>query len=59
MVTTCAGVNLGANDQGNVENEAVDTVDDREATQLLPLEGSTSEVWKHFGFPANLLLCYY
>ena len=29
--------------------EVVDDVTD----SLLPLEGSTSEVWKHFGFPAK------
>ena len=29
--------------------EVVDDVTDA----LLPLEGSTSEVWKHFGFPAK------
>ena len=53
MATTCATGNSGANDRGNVGNDTSETVDDREATQLLPLEGSTSEVWKHFGFPAK------
>ena len=30
---------------------SVEIVDDVDS--LLPLEGSTSEVWKHFGFPAK------
>lgn len=31
----------------------VEIGDDATADSLLPLEGSTSEVWKHFGFPAK------
>ena len=33
--------------------EVVDDVMDEVTDSLLPLEGSTSEVWKHFRFPAK------
>ena len=36
-----------------VSTSDVEVVDDADELCLLPLEGSTSEVWKHFGFPAK------